>query len=1313
MELILQAHAAPAAAGEEKKMKKRIISMLMVLCLTLTLLPTGAFALDTSASSVPRQGDKFLKPVAAIPDVAGWIAVSDYDGLCKIGKDAAYPITGKYYLTADIAIPSGAEWTPISGFKGVFDGQGYFISGLTLEPTQNMSDFSAFGVFGSADHAEIRNLGVKDIDINAGDVIATRQGDLAIGGVVGYAKASVIDNCYASGSISRVYGSFYISDMNPNGGICGRASYDYTDDQRAKLANCRSEVNICALETAGDMKTPTGISGGVAGICDETDIENCVCGKGSSAGAEDGIFSGAAGGIVGIGDESTMTGCINEKNISGGGDNTGGIAGKWQSTLESCTNNGAVSVLGGGCTGGIVGYLERPDDQASQNPVDGASVNKCVNNGDVTSRSDTSCAPAGGIVGLCLNPNASFTDCENHGKVDLRENFVCPEGETYNSLEKKAGGIVGYIYVNTTFLRCKNTGDVTAYSDGCDHNGVSRIMVGGIIGYTGSGESTMKDCINRGNIYGEAYNAEGSVFAGGIIGWESGDAMSMEQSTNYGNVTALSKYDHVKYPKDNPAVDYPANTYAGGVCGLGYNHYATITNCGAPNVAVTSYIDNDGGADSLRNAKSHPVACGDPTLIGCGTMTATFKDGDITDVTFPWAPSYLANCTTTDYNNSIAIASLILSAAAEQSDNFERVLSVMKQLELVTADTSLSKTGAYFYDGYDGEDLSVGYSLGFRSIKLGGQSFHLITVVAKGTTSLGDGLIDVLPWAFEINAKGIITELKDFVERNGGSLTDANNRFLIVGHSLGGATANLIAQDLIHDEKCQKENIHGYTFASPLTVSGHDEGAEANVNIHNVVNKDDYVPKLSPKQMLGLILTPAALKAAAIAMMGADMTRYGKDRTWDTSTKSFRRTYQQFTGSVWPAEPDPITLHVTKTYMSHLLQDEEYEITQGESGRMLIVSCPVDVEVLNKSGTVVASAIGGKATDNLADGVAIAVSGDIKYVYITDGGDYSLRLTATGSGTMTVAVQDVTQNSAGSDESVSKTFTDVVLTSGKLMASDVSGSVATGAVKLYTAAGNGKALSEISESGAETAVPESEVKTFAGWNGTDTGSGTDTGTGGSGGTGTGDSGTNTGGNDSAVSPVKPETTQARPSAVFTDVAAAAWYRESVDYVLENAIMTGTSATTFSPEVTMSRAMLVTVLWRIAGKPVVNYAMSFADVPADAYYTEAVRWAAVNKLVDGYSNDSFGPNDSVTREQLAAILYRYAKYKGYDVSVGADANILSYKDALSVSEYAVPAIQWACGAGLLQGSGGNLLPQNRATRAQAAAILQRFAQNIVK
>ena len=101
------------------------------------------------------------------------------------------------------------------------------------------------------------------------------------------------------------------------------------------------------------------------------------------------------------------------------------------------------------------------------------------------------------------------------------------------------------------------------------------------------------------------------------------------------------------------------------------------------------------------------------------------------------------------------------------------------------------------------------------------------------------------------------------------------------------------------------------------------------------------------------------------------------------------------------------------------------------------------------------------------------------------------------------------------------------------------------------------------------------------------------------------------------------------------------------------------------------------------------------------------WAAAFGVVEGYSETAFGPGDAITREQLAAILWRYAKYRGYDVSVGEDTNILSYQDAFDVSEYAYPALQWACGAGLMEGSNESLLPQGTATRAQAATVLYRF------
>ena len=178
---------------------------------------------------------------------------------------------------------------------------------------------------------------------------------------------------------------------------------------------------------------------------------------------------------------------------------------------------------------------------------------------------------------------------------------------------------------------------------------------------------------------------------------------------------------------------------------------------------------------------------------------------------------------------------------------------------------------------------------------------------------------------------------------------------------------------------------------------------------------------------------------------------------------------------------------------------------------------------------------------------------------------------------------------------------------------------------------------------------------------------------------------------------------------FEDVGTDAWYSDAVAYVYRNGLMSGTSGSTFSPDAAITRAQLVTILWRMAGSPQVNGLMDFDDVSQDAYYTEAVRWAASEGIAGGYGNGLFGSDDPITREQMAAILYRFAQHMGYDVSIGEDTNILSYTDAPDVSGYAVAALQWACGAGIIRGTGdgSTLTPQGGATRAQAAVILTRF------
>ena len=176
---------------------------------------------------------------------------------------------------------------------------------------------------------------------------------------------------------------------------------------------------------------------------------------------------------------------------------------------------------------------------------------------------------------------------------------------------------------------------------------------------------------------------------------------------------------------------------------------------------------------------------------------------------------------------------------------------------------------------------------------------------------------------------------------------------------------------------------------------------------------------------------------------------------------------------------------------------------------------------------------------------------------------------------------------------------------------------------------------------------------------------------------------------------------------FEDVTIADWFYDDVMFVCGRGVMQGVSDTRFGPHLTATRAMMATILWRMEGSPAPTAEARFTDVRSGQWYSEAVAWTAQSGVYTGYADGSFRPNDSITREQLATILYRYAKYKGVDVSVGEDTNILSYADAAEISDYAFPAMQWACGAGVMQGSNGNLLPRGRATRAQIAAMLHRY------
>lgn len=187
-----------------------------------------------------------------------------------------------------------------------------------------------------------------------------------------------------------------------------------------------------------------------------------------------------------------------------------------------------------------------------------------------------------------------------------------------------------------------------------------------------------------------------------------------------------------------------------------------------------------------------------------------------------------------------------------------------------------------------------------------------------------------------------------------------------------------------------------------------------------------------------------------------------------------------------------------------------------------------------------------------------------------------------------------------------------------------------------------------------------------------------------------------------------------PISRFQDASASAWYHDGVHFCLQNGLMVGVTEDTFQPDTATTRGMIAAMLYRLEGQPAVTGANPFPDVKSGSYCDDATAWAAANGIVTGYESGEFRPGRAITRQEMAAILYRYAQYKKLDTSVGEDTNILSFEDASQLSDYAIPAVQWAVGAGVINGTTASTLsPRGDASRTQVANILYRFLSGYQK
>ena len=194
--------------------------------------------------------------------------------------------------------------------------------------------------------------------------------------------------------------------------------------------------------------------------------------------------------------------------------------------------------------------------------------------------------------------------------------------------------------------------------------------------------------------------------------------------------------------------------------------------------------------------------------------------------------------------------------------------------------------------------------------------------------------------------------------------------------------------------------------------------------------------------------------------------------------------------------------------------------------------------------------------------------------------------------------------------------------------------------------------------------------------------------------------------------VEPDTPGTDITTDFTDVPAEAWYSEAVDYATENGIMNGVGGNRFEPETELKREMLAVILWNMTDNPETNGIAPFLDVTSDKYYAEAIAWANENGVMYGYGEE-FGVGEAVTREDFAAILYRYAAFKGYDTTQGGMA-IREFIDFEQIADYAAEALGWAVNSGIISGMGdGTISPKTSTYRGQAAVMLMKFCENVMK
>lgn len=598
-------------------------------------------------------------------------------------------------------------------------------------------------------------------------------------------------------------------------------------------------------------------------------------------------------------------------------------------------------------------------------------------------------------------------------------------------------------------------------------------------------------------------------------------------------------------------------------------------------------------------------------------VTVYFSDKEMQ---IDWNWDYLSgNATekTIEESKKPAIAALVLSEESVRPD------TVRWNLETLGFDNFYST--CYDFDTFLGLGKANHPGVAFASTQkiIDGKKKTIIAAVVRGSTTKADWLRtnpSSLLDGFSDAADNVKRELNQYIAEYCPSISRDDTILLITGHSLGGGVAGALS--LRTADIARQENTFVYTFAGTnYLTAGHD--AQDYPNVINYINMADYVPYLPPAtkshSKVGRNIT-LGIKGISSAQEEKLNAAY---REITGSSESFRRATQS---DSWESIGKR---HVVQAYMALILSDLSSSASK-EYFTVASVHCPVDVEVYNGIGALMAGVMDGKISYSSNTEVLILVDGDEKYVYMPPDTEYQIKLTGTDTGTMQYVVQNI---DAETGEAVTeKVFSDIPLYSGKRMANEIGGSSEVAGTRLFVLDEQGKNSEEI-----------------------------------------------------------PGVVRGNAVNRFTDVSPNAYYYDAVMWALTNNVTDGTSATTFSPDTTCTRAQVVTFLWRAMGRPAPSSTNNpFEDVKAGQYYTDAVLWAIEKGITNGTSYTTFSPNDTCTNAQILTFIWRCLGEQG---KTGTGT---WYEDALN----------WATRESLLRDTGATTSVNGQCPRRDVVTFLYR-------